>query len=178
MYSNCLLEALKAKIKNPKQTRIHAVPAKFNPLHTPFPHFWWSIDGQAYEFISDKDRKFQVVLFKGHVETRTVDEMKEKIRRLFRLYTISLSKKYGDAFEDDKVYFTKSDDFKEPKVSGDSSPTIIIYYKKDNKVFTRLIDSRNFKKYKNVLAWRDASTEGSEFIIRFKLIRNEDKNFF
>lgn len=67
-YSNCLIEALKAKIKNPKNVHIHKVPAKWN--HEIFPHFWWEDGENAFEFLTKKDRHFQVLLFEGRLKKR------------------------------------------------------------------------------------------------------------
>lgn len=66
-YSNCLLEALKAKIKNPIKVKIHS----FHSLHTIWPHFWWSVDNDVYEFVSVKEnRKYQVFYFKGYIKSK------------------------------------------------------------------------------------------------------------
>lgn len=55
--SNCLIEALKAKIKDPRNVRIGYLAPSINHGEL---HFWWIKDseGKAYHFRSDKDEKF------------------------------------------------------------------------------------------------------------------------
>ena len=38
MYSNCLFEAIKAKIKDPKNVQIHLIPPSINNWNL---HFYW-----------------------------------------------------------------------------------------------------------------------------------------
>lgn len=179
MHSNCLIEALKAWIRSPLNVKIHAVPARFSPLCTPIPHFWWSVGDEAYEFVSLKKRRFQVVLFNGEIEKKSLEEMNEKILRQIRLYAERVSKKYGDFFDEEKVHFVDSASFKLPKSSEDSSPTILVYYKnKENNICSRLIDSREINSIENLLGWKYASTEGSHFALNYELERNEDNNYF
>lgn len=47
-YSNCLFEAIKAKLKNPKKTRILYIPARFNTSRC-F-HFMWTDGEKEYDF--------------------------------------------------------------------------------------------------------------------------------
>jgi hypothetical protein len=178
MYSNCLIESLKAWMKSPLNAKIHAVPAKFSPLCTPIPHFWWSVGNDAYEFVSLKKRRFQVFLFKGETEHKSIEEMNNKILRQIRLYAERVSKKYGDIFDEDKIHFVNSVDYRKPKLNGDSSPTILVYYENEKTICSRLIDSRELDSVKNLLGWKYASTEGSHFALNYKIERNEDGKYF
>lgn len=60
MYSNCLFEALKAKIKNPKNVHIDYIPPKFN--HGFF-HFFWKEGDYVYHY-TENTRKPRI-LFNG-----------------------------------------------------------------------------------------------------------------
>ena len=55
--SNCLIEAIKAKIKDPQNVRIGYLAPSINHGEL---HFWWikESEGKAYHFRSDKDEKF------------------------------------------------------------------------------------------------------------------------
>lgn len=65
-YSNCLLECIKAKLKHPIKTKIHIIPHL--EVYSVFPHFWYEFENNAYNFVSDKPRKWQVFWFKGRLE--------------------------------------------------------------------------------------------------------------
>lgn len=71
-YSNCLIEALKAKLKDFKHTKIHIM---FNDF-TFIPHFWWENNGKAFNFTSLKKRKYQVAVFKGKIIERDLRAFK------------------------------------------------------------------------------------------------------
>lgn len=47
-HSNCLLEAIKAKLKNPKKVRILRIPARLNAV--PCSHFMWTDGKKEYDF--------------------------------------------------------------------------------------------------------------------------------
>lgn len=63
MYSNCLFEAVRAKLKNPKNVHIHFHRSNVGLI----PHFWWEDENGDWEFVSKKlNRKYQVFLFDGY----------------------------------------------------------------------------------------------------------------
>ena len=62
-YSNCLFEAIKAKLKDPMHINIHVIPPRLN--NSVFPHFWWDDGFRGYDFKQDK--KGSILFFKGHV---------------------------------------------------------------------------------------------------------------
>lgn len=162
MYSNCLLEAIKAKLKDPN-VKIHKIPAKFSPLNTVFPHFWWSKGDRAFEFFSEKSRRFQVILFKGEVQELPIKDMQDNIRRFFRLYTEKQCKKWGNIFKDYEGDIQNTlphtlEDYR-PEIKDNVCCAITIIYKKDDKVCSRLIDAKDLDKYENIICWREASVE-------------------
>lgn len=46
-FSNCVVEALVQKLKNPK-LRLRVFPARYNAV--PFPHIYWQDDNYDYDF--------------------------------------------------------------------------------------------------------------------------------
>lgn len=164
MYSNCLVEAIKAKLKDPS-IKIHKIPAKFSPLNTIFPHFWWSKEDRAFEFCSEKSRRFQVILFKGEICEFPVEDMQDRLRRFFRLYTEKQCKKWGNIFKDyegdiQSILPHKLEDC-QPEIKDGFGCIINIIYKKDDKVCSRLIEARDLDKYENIICWREAVGESN-----------------
>ena len=78
-YSNCLIEALKAKIKHPITTKIKKVliPDSF------FPHFIWINNDVVKEFGKyGKVKWYNSFLYKGYIRTHeaiTYQEISEKL---------------------------------------------------------------------------------------------------
>lgn len=62
MKSNCLIEALKAKIKNPS-VKIHVYPTEINNGKI---HFYWSDGDKYWHFIKQNERQF--ILFEGKLK--------------------------------------------------------------------------------------------------------------
>ena len=76
-YSNCLLEATKAKLKNPKKIKITLVPKS----EARCPHFLWS-DGK-YDYDFGAERKIKCYLFfKGYIRKRTLGFNEEYKKRM------------------------------------------------------------------------------------------------
>lgn len=83
-YSNCLIEAVKAKIKN-RNVEIHRFPFSLNNNQL---HFYWidKAQNQLYHYCLPGSTKFCVPLFKGKLKVRNlalfglkmVNDMKEK----------------------------------------------------------------------------------------------------
>lgn len=65
MLSNCLFEALKAKLKDHKNVKIHKI--SHLEAASVWPHFWWEKGDKAYNFVSRKPRRLQVLIFSGDV---------------------------------------------------------------------------------------------------------------
>lgn len=75
--SNCLIESLKAKIKNPSKIKIHF----FKSDNSLIPHFWWEDGKNAYEFVSIKrNRKYQVIYFLGYILKHDLNKFKYTYR--------------------------------------------------------------------------------------------------
>lgn len=63
-YSNCFIEAVKAKIKNPIKVKIKCIPANLN--ETFCPHFMWHDGEYTYDFWTNGlASPLQFVLYKG-----------------------------------------------------------------------------------------------------------------
>lgn len=103
MISNCLFEAIRAKLKDPRNVKIHLYPPQINGGKF---HFYWVSGGQFYHFV--KENKKSVLLFKGHV-----NEYREKMFYSFighRMYASGLNKE--QAYQLAKKYrlpFTRDD---------------------------------------------------------------------
>mgnify|MGYP005767095031 CR=1 FL=1 len=70
-YSNCLVEALKAKIKNPKNVKLTYVRCKGDII----PHFLWSDGVNDYDFGMVKTNPktvkwYNEIWFKGEIRKR------------------------------------------------------------------------------------------------------------
>jgi len=63
-YSNCLFEALKAKIKDPKHVEIILVPPSLN--HGSL-HFFWKKQGKIFHF-TNKNLKRTKIWFNGEIK--------------------------------------------------------------------------------------------------------------
>lgn len=67
-YSNCLLESMKAKIKDPKKVKLTFIPpTKKHPL----PHWMWTDGKNDYDFGVERDLKwYESLWFKGEITKR------------------------------------------------------------------------------------------------------------
>ena len=61
-YSNCLIEALKAKLRN-HRVQIRMYPRCLNKNHL---HFYWIDDDTVFHFICKN--KFETIMFKGEIK--------------------------------------------------------------------------------------------------------------
>ena len=69
-YSNCLVEMIKAKIKNPK-IKITYISPRINEVF--YPHWLWSDGINDYDFGIEKElRGLQVLWFKGYIRQRNL----------------------------------------------------------------------------------------------------------
>lgn len=57
MYSNCLFEALKAKIKDPKNVKVLLIPPSINQGRI---HFCWSLEDRIYHYTDTTNKKNQI----------------------------------------------------------------------------------------------------------------------
>ena len=73
-YSNCLIEALKAKIKHPIKTKIKIVVIP----NTLCPHFRWINNNKVKEFGTDGELKwYNLFLYKGYIRTCDIKTYKK-----------------------------------------------------------------------------------------------------
>lgn len=69
-YSNCLIEALKAKLSNP-EVKIVYIASKYNISH--FPHILWSDSKHDYDFgTSEKLTLHNILWHKGSIRQRNL----------------------------------------------------------------------------------------------------------
>lgn len=76
-YSNCLIEAIKAKIKNPKNTRIICLYPKINMGHW---HFLWVNDGKVRHF-EDKCSEGCAFIFNGSYKEQDLESFEAFVLR-------------------------------------------------------------------------------------------------
>ena len=78
MKSNCLIEALKAKIKNPKSVTIHMFPLSLNNNQL---HFYWIDDSEnrVFHYAKANCNSFCCPLFEGVLKKRIRDCFEEKM---------------------------------------------------------------------------------------------------
>lgn len=70
-YSNCLIEALKAKIKNPKKIKITYVPPRKSTCFQS--HFMWSDGKKDYDFGAERRiGVFEQFCFCGEIRERNL----------------------------------------------------------------------------------------------------------
>lgn len=69
MYSNCLVEVIKAKIKDPKAVRIIYLPKKWNNGAR---HFMWIKGDKVYHYTHEESVKGGI-LFKGFVKVQDLE---------------------------------------------------------------------------------------------------------
>ena len=113
MKSNCLFEAIKAKLRNPS-VEIHLYPPEINNHKF---HFYW-IDGDGfYHFIKDNEKSF--LLFEGHIKKNNAKIFysllghKMFMSGLNREQAYQLAKKYRLPFTKDdieSIYFNEEND--------------------------------------------------------------------
>lgn len=93
-YSNCLIEAIKAKLKN-KNTKIIFVPKKFNDS-IGF-HCFWKIDDLIYDFKCESNVKhyWQMLLFKGYIRANSFEFYDRLMYWKIEEYLKKTSKSWG-----------------------------------------------------------------------------------
>ena len=92
MYSNCLIEALKAKIKDPKRVKIIYLNKKLNGCR----HFMWTESNTVNHY--EAESKYDSFLFQGHIKKQSKDTFEALIlKRLAskRMDVVKYAKKFG-----------------------------------------------------------------------------------
>lgn len=100
MISNCLFEAIKAKIKNPQNIRIHVMPISINNGQL---HFYWVniAENRMYHYVLPGCNVFCNPLFNGKLKSMNniffEEKMYKKMAKLnwTRECQIKMAKKLG-----------------------------------------------------------------------------------
>lgn len=80
-YSNCLIEAIKAKIKNPFKVKIKYIPAHLNEVFCP--HLMWHDGEYTYDFYAKgKLSLLQILWHKGIIRKSEFDYYNKCINTL------------------------------------------------------------------------------------------------
>lgn len=83
-WSNCFLEAAKAKIRHPFKVRLTIVPRS----EAKCPHFLWSDGEFDYDFGAERRLSGpQILLFRGYIRRRALgfnQKYKERMRKAWR----------------------------------------------------------------------------------------------
>lgn len=118
-YSNCLIEALKAKIKDPKNVKILFVPKKLNGRNRIGFHCFWKIDDLIYDFKCESKVKhfWQMLLFKGYVRANSFENYRALMYARLDNYLRKTSKDYGKKFAIVDPYTAKEAPIRIPKES-------------------------------------------------------------
>lgn len=100
-YSNCLFEAIKAKIKDPKNVKILIIPRKLNrdgnERNSIGFHCFWKIGDLVYDFKCESNVKYfwQLLLFKGYIRVNSYIKYDLMMHWDLEFYLNRLSKYYG-----------------------------------------------------------------------------------
>ena len=82
-YSNCMIEAIKFKLRNFKNVKITVVAPWYNEVFCP--HFLWSDGEYDYDFgVERRLTGVQILLFRGYIRLRKLGfnkKYKERMRR-------------------------------------------------------------------------------------------------
>ena len=92
-YSNCMLEAIKAKLKDWKNVKITYIPPKYNECYCP--HFLWSDGINDYDFGIERYLKwYERFWFKGEIRKRKLGWNKKW--KSYRIARYKRKAKYAD----------------------------------------------------------------------------------
>lgn len=166
MISNCLIEAFKAKLKDPKNVTIHVFPVKVNG-HGIFPHFWWSVGDQGFDFKKEGKSK-QVILFKGTIRSYKKSTFEEYLTDLYRREISKEFKRKGlkDPFEDLIWHPGRP-------TGTEAKRFYISYYDSEGNVTVRLVHSRDLDHYE-IESWRAGSDDETSEVVMNSNFSNED----
>ena len=80
-YSNCLIEAIKAKIRHPIKIKIKYIPARLNEVFCP--HLMWHDGEYTYDFWACGHLKpYQILWHKGKIRKSEYDYYNKCIKTL------------------------------------------------------------------------------------------------
>lgn len=82
-YSNCLIEALRAKIFDFRGVKLRYLPAKYNEVFV-F-HIMWERNGRIYDFhTSEKLNPLQILWHKGRIRVNDIGYYKKALETMMR----------------------------------------------------------------------------------------------
>lgn len=80
-YSNCLIEAIKAKIRHPIKIKIKYIPVRLNEVFCP--HLMWHDGEYTYDFWAYEHLKpYQILWHKGRIRKNEYDYYDKCIKTL------------------------------------------------------------------------------------------------
>lgn len=155
MYSNCLFEALKAKIKDPKNVHIIYLPKKWNRGNL---HFYWIKGEDIFHYTNPKYNRTKI-LFKGTIKKENFETFEAFILRSLAVSKPFLSKEVvakklrfsstnKKGFLDWATYAPAFDDYDLPE---------------ENKI-SKLIMVKNNSKEIKILKIKDFDKDNYEFV--------------
>lgn len=162
-YSNCLIEAIKAKIRNPK-VKIIFLNKKENNGNR---HFLWKVDGKVfhYERLNDCGKSF---LFNGTIKTQSEDTFEAFIlKRLAfkKMDVLKYAKKFNlnsvnePGFLDWVTYCPDFDEYNLPKENKIAKLVLII---NNDKIEVKKISECNLGD-ESYIKWKYVSPYSSEW---------------
>lgn len=110
-YSNCLIEALKAKIRDPKNVKILFVSKRFT-MSGRF-HYFWKKDNLVYDFKCESNVKhfWQMFLFKGYIRANDFSNYERMIYWKLEKHLEKISKDIGKKFGIEDPYTVRETEF-------------------------------------------------------------------
>lgn len=88
MYSNCLFEALKAKIKDPKNVKVLFIPPSINKNRI---HFCWSDENKIYSYVDPKAKPTTKISLGFNGELKIYDKKYFEGLIIMRMYNAKYS---------------------------------------------------------------------------------------
>ena len=150
MYSNCLIEALKAKVKDPKNVKIHMIPSKVNNCGG-LPHFWWAVGDTAYDFKRVEGKCG--IWFNGKLRSCEKAIYEEF---LFEDYRKVIAKKFARKGLNDPFYNLIWHEGRPSKIEANN---YYINIREGGVAKVRLVNKKDLDKYKNIDSWRIAEDD-------------------
>ena len=87
-YSNCLFEAIKAKMNN-FNVKITYIPPKYSESYRFIPHFMWSDGVNDYDFMYDEGeyvKWYKILKFKGKIVKHDLGENDRYLKLMVNRY--------------------------------------------------------------------------------------------
>ena len=161
MMSNCLFEAIKAKLKNPKAKIIFLSKKENNGNN----HFLWKVDGKVYHY-ERLDKSCKSFFFNGTIKVQDEEIFEAFILKRFKnkgFDVVKAAKKYGFKSINEPGYLnwiTYCPDFDENNLPKENKLAQLVLIAKDDKIEAKKISECNlgdesFIKWKYVSPYSD-----------------------